>query len=130
MPILIYLPEGADPERFEFDFDDFTMPEAAAIEDALDLSWDSIKALYWRSRRKVAAELLVALMRRTEPGLTAEQLNLKVGQIDFDLTPAEQRQFTKNILAKSEISAEQRAALEKALEELPAEPESEDSGKA
>ena len=111
MPILTYTAGDADPERFEFAFDDLPFPEVVGLEKLTGKNWGDIEAAYWADNFEVQGYLLLTLMRRGEPGLTMEQLDLRPKQLAFDVTAEEREAFVRNMLARPDLTDEQRAAL-------------------
>lgn len=111
MPILTYTADGADPERFEFAFDDLPFPEVTALEKLTGKNWGDIESAYWADNFEVQGCLLLVLMRRSEPALTMEQLDLRPRQLAFDVTAEERAAFVRNLLARPDLTEEQRAAL-------------------
>lgn len=112
MPIIIYTPPDAESERFEFDFDDLGYSEIVALEKLTEHNWGDLEGLYWNNNFQVQGALLLVLLRRNEPALTMEQLDLRPKQLRFDLTPAEKGRFIANLLKKADLTDEDRATLE------------------
>lgn len=119
MPIITYTPDGGgEPSRFEFAFDDLPYPEVVALEKVTGRNWGAIESLYWAYNFEVAGAVLLVLMRRTEPSLTIEQLDLRPRQLGYELTPAETHEFATRLLAKADLGDEQRKVLEQQLADL------------
>lgn len=112
MPILTYTPDGGgEPSRFEFAFDDLPFPEVCALEELTGKNWGDLESAYWADNFKVQGFLLLTLMRRTEPALTIEQLDLRPRHLRFDVTDDERNTFVRNLLARADLTPEQREAL-------------------
>jgi len=111
MPVLNYTADGAEPERFEFAFDDLPFPEVVALEKLTEKNWGDIEAAYWADNFEVQGNLLLVLMRRRESALTMEQLDLRPRQLTFDVTAEERAAFVRNMLSRADLTTEQRAAL-------------------
>lgn len=111
MPVITYTADGGEPERFEFAFDDLPFPEVVELERLTKRNWGDIETAYWGDSFEVQGNLLLVLMRRAEPSLTMEQLDLRPRQLDLDVTDAERDVFVANLLKLPELTGEQRAAL-------------------
>ena len=111
MPVIIYQPEGAEPERYEFNWRKFSMDEVGELEDHFDKNWDEIRELYLRGRRNVIGRILFILMRRQEPALAWETLNLEASDADVDFTLEEWLELLPARLAQDDLKPEERKAL-------------------
>lgn len=112
MPVLTYTADGdGEPERFEFSFGDLPFPEVTALEKLTGKNWGDIESAYWADNFEVQGNLLLVLMRRGEPTLTMKQLDLRPRQLAFDVTAEERAAFVRNMLARPDLSEDQRAAL-------------------
>ncbi len=111
MPVITYQPEDAEPARYEFSWRKFSMDEVGELEDHFDKNWDEIRELYNQSRRNVIGRVLFVLMRRQEPALTWESLNLQAHDLDVDFTLEEWLELLPARLAQGDLKPEERKAL-------------------
>lgn len=111
MPVLTYTADGAEPERFEFEFGDLGYTEIVAWEKAVGKNWGDLLELYWADNFEAQGALLLIMMRRTEPTLTMEQLDLRPRQLAFANTAAERAAYLDRVLALPELTDTQREAI-------------------
>lgn len=112
MPILTYTPkDGGEPTSYEFVFEDLTFPQVVELEHLTKRNWGDIRSLYWADNFEVQGYLLLVLMHAEEPELTMEQLDLRPGQITFDMSKAEIDAFTARLLAMPSLTDAQRNSL-------------------
>src|SRR5215207_8471842 len=91
---LMYAPQGAEPQTFEFDTDELLATEAEDVETVGGVQWDTfgqwLQQLNTGGFRAWRAALWI-MLRRSNPTLVFSDLNPRVGEIDLDFRdePAE-----------------------------------------
>lgn len=89
MPIVRYAPKGAAPLVYEFDWGDFLVPEAIAIQKVCGKDWDDIPAAFLAGDIAVTYGVFQALAKRD--GLNGAALKPTTGELSRDLTRDEYR---------------------------------------
>ena len=113
MPIIFYkADDGAEEERFEFEFGRMKFAEVASMEKLSGRNRLDYENAYWTDNFEVLGYLLLTMMRRTQPDLTMEQLDLMPAQIvRLEVTKAERDESFNRILRSPDLTDEQRAAV-------------------
>ena len=90
MPIITYRQGGtADPEVFEFEFDDLLYPECVAIERATGKACpEEVRPVALAGNTEVRGALLAAMLKRSEPTLKAEHFlsTFRPSEMVFEMT--------------------------------------------
>lgn len=97
----VYKPEGAEPQRWEFDPDKLMSPEAEAIERHTGMDYSEWARRVGSGSMLALHGLLFVMLKRTEPTLRWDQVVFSIGDVDFELTDEETREARDRLRAKA-----------------------------
>lgn len=88
---LVYKPEGADRQVWEFEPGRMLSPEAEAIEEVTGRNFNDAIAGIQGGNMKCTRAFLWVMLKREIPTLKFSELQIRVDEVDFELTDDEVR---------------------------------------
>ena len=116
---LIYTPEGAEKQEFDFVPQKLMSPEAEAIESVGGSAWDSFDdfgVLFMKRNMRAKRAALWIMLKRQQPTLKFKDLEISVGSIEIDYDDDEKRLIREAIAADPDMDPDDRAMYLKQID--------------
>lgn len=97
---LIYTPEGAEPQRFDFRPGKLLSPEAEKIEELTGWSYMEFGEHLMKGSVKAYHALLFIFLRRQDPRISYDSVQFTFDEVDLDFDHDEQAQMIEELQRK------------------------------
>lgn len=118
---LIYAPEGAEPQSWDFEPRKIMSPEAELIERHTGWTFDEFGQQFLKGSTLARHALLYVMLKRKTPGLRFDDVQFAMGEVDVVFGDDEMRAFRAALEEKRDsvgLDEKEQAALDALLESL------------
>jgi hypothetical protein len=116
---VIYEPEGADVQRWEWEPKKVRGIEAEEIEARADVTWDQFQVKLLEGSARCRRVLLWHLLKKTHPTLKLADVDFTMGELKVEFSAPELHQLREQLVAAEltdGVDEQKRAAALKAID--------------
>lgn len=121
---LIYSPEGAEPQSWDFEPRKIMNPEAELIERYTGWTFEEFGQQFLKGSTLARHALLYVMLKRKTPGLRFEEVQFAMGEVDVVFGDEEMRAFRAALEEKRDsvgLDDKEQAALDELVAVMPEE---------